>query len=471
MRQAAGGFRFSSLWSSLILGALLIALQDFAIQAQEFRAVITGQVTDPSGAVIKNVTVTAVNIASGTSYTNKTTAQGVYYIPYVLPGTYKVTAEQAGFKTAIQDNVLLTASQSYAQNFMLALGSVAETVEVTAAPPEIETASGSGGTVIDSRELEGVPLNGAQVYMLLGTTPGSQFAQTSFGTGGYSGTRGWDVTNNYTLGGGVVGNNQFTLNGTNITQQTASQNGAGAWIVSPNIDAIQETNVMTTSYDARYGRTSGGTVNMVTKSGSNQFHGTADEAYEGALMNANNYENNLTGTPRGGWVQNQFHITAGGPVKRDRLFFFFGFEGYRESLSAQVLEHVAPAYERPGYNGNAGVDFSLIQTLDPAEYPNGIPIYEPGTAYCTTGGPATSCGGNSLAQMQYPGNDIPGTQINPVGAALLQYVPLPNIPTALNLAGGNNYTASTPDVYDYNQPMIRVDYNLNQSTKMYSYYE
>ena len=471
MRQAAGGFRFSSLWSSLILGALLIALQDFAIQAQEFRAVITGQVTDPSGAVIKNVTVTAVNIASGTSYTNKTTAQGVYYIPYVLPGTYKVTAEQAGFKTAIQDNVLLTASQSYAQNFMLALGSVAETVEVTAAPPEIETASGSGGTVIDSRELEGVPLNGAQVYMLLGTTPGSQFAQTSFGTGGYSGTRGWDVTNNYTLGGGVVGNNQFTLNGTNITQQTASQNGAGAWIVSPNIDAIQETNVMTTSYDARYGRTSGGTINMVTKSGSNHFHGTADEAYEGALMNANNYENNLTGTPRGGWVQNQFHITAGGPVKRDRLFFFFGFEGYRESLSAQVLEHVAPAYERPGYNGNAGVDFSLIQTLDPAEYPNGIPIYEPGTAYCTTGGPATSCGGNSLAQMQYPGNDIPGTQINPVGAALLQYVPLPNIPTALNLAGGNNYTASTPDVYDYNQPMIRVDYNLNQSTKMYSYYE
>jgi hypothetical protein len=471
MRQAASGFRFASTWSSVMLVAILVILTDFAIQAQEFRAVITGQVTDPSGAVIKDVTVTAVNIASGTSYTSKTTAQGVYYIPYVLPGIYTVTAEQDGFKIAVQENVLLTASQSYAQNFMLDVGSVAESVVVTAAPPEIEAASGSGGTVIDARQLEGVPLNGAQVYMLLGTTPGSQFTQTSFGTGGYSGTRGWDVTNSYSLGGGVVGNNQFTLNGTNITQQTAAQNGAGAWIVSPNIDAIQETNVMTTSYDARYGRTSGGTVNMVTKNGSNQFHGTADEAYEGALMNANNYENNLTGTPRGGWVQNQFHITAGGPVKRNRLFFFFGFEGYRESLSAQVLEHVPPAYLRPGYNGNAGVDYSLIQTLDPSEYPNGIPIYEPGTAYCLTGGPATACGGNSLAQVQFPGNTIPGAQINSVGAALLQYVPLPNIPNATNLAGGNNYTASTPDVYDYNQPMIRVDYNLNQSTKMYSYFE
>ena len=471
MRQAAGGFRFASPWSSVLLVAIMILLPDFAIQAQEFRAVITGQVTDPSGAVIKDVTVTAVNIASGTSYTGKTTAQGVYYIPYVLPGTYTVTAEQDGFKIAIQDNVLLTASQSYAQNFMLVVGSVAESVVVTAAPPEIETASGSGGTVIDARQLEGVPLNGAQIYMLLGTTPGSQFTQTSFGTGGYSGTRGWDVTNSYTLGGGVVGNNQFTLNGTNITQQTASQNGAGSWIVSPNIDAVQETNVMTTSYDARYGRTSGGTVNVVTKSGSNQFHGTADEAYEGALMNANNFENNLTGTPRGGWVQNQFNITAGGPVKWNRLFFFFGFEGYRESLAAQVLEHVAPAYERPGYNGNSGVDFSLIQTLDPAEYPAGVPIYQPGTAYCVTGGPATGCGGNSLAQVQFPGNAIPGTQINSAGAALLKYVPLPNIASAINLAGGNNYTASTPDVYDYNQPMIRVDYNLNQSTKMYSYYE
>ena len=124
-----------------MLLATLILLPGLATQAQEFRAVLTGQATDTSGAVIKNVTVTAVDNASGTSYTGKTTAQGVYYIPYVLPGTYTVTAKASGFKTTIQDNVLLTASQSYAQNFKLDVGSVSETVEVTAAPPEIEIAS------------------------------------------------------------------------------------------------------------------------------------------------------------------------------------------------------------------------------------------------------------------------------------------------------------------------------------------
>jgi len=479
-RSAHSSIRFLTNHRGRLFGCGVIALLCTLVVmfacptfGQEFRSVLTGQVTDPSGAVIRGATVTAVENSTSTSYTNVTTDKGIYYIPYVLPGTYTVTAKANGFRLFVQDNVLLTASQTFAQNFKLQVGAVDERVEVTAAPPELETASGSGGTVIDARQLESVPLNGGQVYMLIGTTPGSQFTQTQFGAGGgYSGTRGWDVTNAYSLGGGVVGLNQFTLNGTNITQQTGyGQMNPGAWNVSPNIDAIQEANVMTTTYDARYGRTSGGTVNIVTKSGTNRFHGSADEAYEGALMNANVYQNNLDGQPRPGQVQNQFHITAGGPVKRDRLFFFFGFEGYRESLSSSVLEHVPPAYLRPGYNGNSGVDFSLVQAMDPQEFPNGLPIYQPGTAYCVTGGPVTQCNDNNVAQLQFPGNAIPGTQINAVGVALLKYVPLPNISAAQNLAAGNNFAASTPDLYDYNQPMARVDYNLNESTKLYSYFE
>jgi hypothetical protein len=440
---------------------------------QEFRAVLTGQLTDPSGAIIRNGVVTAIENSTGISYKDKTSDRGVYYIPYVLPGTYTVSAEANGFKIAVQDNVLLTASKTFAQNFKLEVGAVSERVEVTAAPPDLETASGSGGTVIDARQLESVPLNGGQVYMLIGTTPGSQFAQTQFGAGGgYSGTRGWDVTNNYTMGGGVVGQNQFTLNGTNMTQQTGyGQMSSGAWNVSPNIDAIQEANVMTTTYDARYGRTSGGTVNVVTKSGSNGFHGSADEAYEGTLMNANVYQNNLAGAPRNGQVQNQFHITAGGPVKRNKLFFFFGFEGYRESIAGTVLEHVPPAYLRPGYNGNSGVDFSLVQTMDPAEFPTGLPVYQPGTAYCVTGGPVTSCNDNNVAQIQFPGDALPAAQINPIGTALLNYVPLPNISSAQNLASGNNYLGHTPDLYAYNQPMVRVDESITNATKMYSFFE
>jgi len=439
--------------------------------AQEFRSVLTGQVTDPSGAVIGKATVTAVNADSGTSYAAQTSGKGVYYIPYVLPGTYVVTATANGFKTAVQHKVLLLASTTFNQNFKLEVGEVAQQVVVSTAPPQLETSTGSGGTVLDQRTLQSVPLSGGQSYTLVGTTPGSQFTQTQFGTSGSHGTTGYDTSNSYTIGGGIVGNNQFTLNGSNITSQyTYDNHGAGEWTVSPNIDSIQEVNVMTTTYDARYGRTSGGTVNVVSKSGGDQYHGTARYAYEGAFMNANTFQNNLTGTPRQGEVQNQFWITAGGPVIKKKLFAFFGFEGYRQSLSGTTLENVAPAYLRPGYNGNSGVNFGMVQQMDAQEFPNGIAIYQPGTAYCLDGGAVTACSSDHVAQQPFPGNTIPGSQINNTAAAVLKYIPLPNIPGAENLAKGNNFLGQTPDLYEYNQPQVRVDYNLSDKTKMYSYF-
>jgi len=228
--------------------------------AQEFRATLTGQVTDPTGAIVPKAKVTATNNDTGSTYTEVTSNAGVYYIPYVVPGTYKVKVEAEGFKTAIQDNVLLLAGKYFGQNFTLEVGSFHETVEVTAAPPMLETANGSGGTILDEKTLENVPVVGRQVYNLIGTTPGSQY------TGGSQG-RAFDNDNQYIIGGGVNphtqdnsynsgGFNQFTLNGTNVTQQIAYGNqGSGAWNVSPTLDAVQEVNVMSDTYDARYGRT------------------------------------------------------------------------------------------------------------------------------------------------------------------------------------------------------------------------
>jgi len=433
---------------------------------QDFRATLTGQVTDPSGAVIKGANVAAVNTDTKTTYTAVTTDNGNYYIPYVLPGTYTVTVKAGNFKSAVQEKVLMLASQVFNQNFALQVGAVTDQVVVSSAPPQLETEDASGNTTIGSREIENIPLNGGQIYSLIGTTPGSQVTY-----GANTQLNGYNAQSGYTIGGGIVGNNQFTLNGSNITSQFSYDNqGAGEWTISPNMDSIQELNVMTTTYDARYGRTSGGTVNSVSKSGTNQYHGTARYAFEGTTLNANSYQNNLNGSPRNGEVQNQFWVTAGGPIIKNKLFAFFGFEGFHQSLQSSLFENVAPAFLRPGYNGNSGVDFGLAQTMDPKDFPNGFPIYQPGSGVCLDGGPVTSCNSNDIAQQPFPNDTIPGSMINPTAAAILKFLPLPNVANAQNLVSGNNYFAQNPGLLHYNQPQVRVDYNLSDRTKLYSYF-
>jgi hypothetical protein len=489
--------------------------------AQEFRATLTGQVTDSDGRVVAKVRVVATNDETGSSYKADTSDAGVYYIPYVIPGTYTVRATAAGFKTAVQDKVLLLAGKYFGQNFVLTVGEIKETVEVTAAPPLIETANGSGGTILDEKILQNVPVSGRQVYMLIGTVPGSQFTQTQFGPGGFSGTRGWDNTNQYIIGGGVNpsgqdnngntgGFNQFTLNGTNITQQISyGGQGAGTWNVSPTLDSIQEVNVMTDTYDARYGRTTGGTVNLVTKNGTNQFHGEVVENYkDGGLFDANTTTNVfISGAPTQQQVENQFGGTFGGPIIKNKLWFFVSYEGYRQSILQTVTGNVPPAYLRPGYNGNAGVDFGLIQSMDPGFTSGGVQsdpyklygltLYQPGdstnptnpnNAICSpslsTGGPPATCGNSqNLIQNVFPitggtggGALIPTALINNTAALMLKasYIPLPNVGGAENYIGGfgepDNFFSVAPDYYSYNQPMFRVDYNLGSRNKFYSFY-
>jgi hypothetical protein len=449
---------------------LLVALCFSAVlcHAQDFRATLTGEVSDPSGALIPGAKVTATNVATGTTYKGTTTAKGVYYINYVLPGVYTVTADAKGFKTAKQDKVTLQTSETFNQNFKLTIGSAGETVEVSAAPPALEATTASGNNIIAGRELENVPVNGGQIYALIGTVPGTQNTNSA-----NAGSNGYTLNNNYTIGGGIVGNNQFTLNGSNITSQfTYDNQAAGAFTIAPNLDSVEEVNVQTTSYDARFGRTSGGTVSTVSKGGTNQYHASARYAYEGTFLNANNFLNNYEGAPRNGEVQNQFWITAGGPIIKDKLFAFFGFEGFHQSLADSISENVAPAFLRPGYNGNSGVDFGLVGAEDPGEFPNGLPVYQPGTGVCagSPGTPVTACNSNNIVQTLYPNDAIPATQINATSLAVLKYLPLPNIANAANLVRGDNYFAQTPSLLHYNQPQVRVDYNLSDRTKLYSYF-
>jgi hypothetical protein len=421
------------------------------LSGQEFRGTLTGQITDPSGAVIVGASVLAVENDTQIAYTGTSGDTGVYYIPYMLPGTYTVTVKAESFKTQVQQNVHLVASQSYGLNFQLAMGEITEQVTVTAAPPPIETVTGSGGTLMGNREIENVPLNGRQIFMLLGTTPGSQFLQTTFGASGYSGTRAWDVSNNYTLGGGVQGYQLFTLNGSNITMLTGF-GGEGSWMTAPNVDAVQEVNVMTNTYDARYGHTAGGTVNIVTKAGTNQVHGDLYDYLENGALNANNFEDNLNAIPKSEVHQQQYGGTIGGPIKKDKIFYFGSFEGYWENIPFTTLTSVPTAAMRSG-------DFSQ----------SGFQIYDPSTTACTAaGGTIGDCSGNAYARQEFTNDTIPTNLINPAGAALVNLFPAPNISTSSAI---NNYIANVPDKYRYYQPMVRVDYVTSDKTRWYSSYE
>jgi Carboxypeptidase regulatory-like domain/TonB dependent receptor len=524
VHRPSGMDRFSPVHAlvKLVLALLLVSVPRFA-PAQEFRSTLSGTVTDPSGRIVPGAKVTATNNATGTFYAAQTTHDGTYYIPYIVPGTYTVKVEAQGFETAVQQNVLLVASETFNQNFQLKVGAIVEQVVVTTAPPLLEAATGSGGTILDEKLLENLPVAGNQVYMLLGTTPGTQFTQTTFGPTGFSGTRSWDVTNQYIIGGGVNpadtsgGFNQFTLNGTNVTQQTTyGAMGAGTWNVAPDLDAVQEVNVMTTEYDAQYGRTTGGTVNMVTKSGTNQFHGDVFEFYkDGSLFDANTIQNKVQyGLPTQQQVENEFGGSFGGPIKKNKLWFFSSFDGYRQSIYNTVSTNVPPAYLRPGYNGNTGVDFGLISTMDPGFTQGGQQVdpyvlygdtlFEPGdstnpsnpnNAECYTNGsptgPPSSCG-NAENQIGHPnaylggtvnpntgqpGSLIPAAQLNNTAMLLLKggYIPLPNIKGAENYVGGfgepSNYFAVSPDLYSTDQPIIRVDYDTSDKTHWYSFFE
>jgi hypothetical protein len=264
--------------------------------------------------------------------------------------------------------------------------------------------------------------------------------------------------------------------------------------------------VMADTYDARFGRTTGGTVSVVTKNGTNDFHGNLVENYtDGRLFDANNTTNVFeTGLPTPAEILHQFSAAVGGPVIKNKLWFFGSYEGFRQSIPNTITGNQPPAYLRPGYNGNPGVDFGLVQTMmqsaDPgspyAQY--GLTLFEagdstnssnPNNAVCGAlstdpGAPASACGTgknvinfpNAYTGGTNGGSLIPGSQINATANAILNagYVPLPNIKGLENVVGGfndpPNWFAVSPDKFSYNQYLFRVDYNTGDRTKWYTFY-
>src|SRR5712692_6389383 len=420
-----------------------------AVRGQDYRATLSGQVTDPSEAAISGATVRAINVDTKEAKEAKTTAEGSYTIPYLNPGVYDVEVSATGFRVLRRQKIVLRVADKLNLPLKLQIGSVTESVTVTAQQEVLESGSADRGLVFDPIKTQEYPLNGRQTYMLMSLTPGVLFTQEGFGPSGFSGTRGWDVNNKYKINGAREGQNVFLLNGAPIS------NNDGTWQLAPNVEAVQEFKVMTNTYDAQYGRFTGGVVNTTLKSGTNAWHGDVFEYFRARVLDANLVQNNRIGAARGAHNQHQFGGIVGGPIRKNKDFVFYSQESWREITPFGKVSNV------PILDLRDGQHFTQ----------NGIQIFDPYTTHLCDpkiepcGGSIQPGGASTYIRNPFPDNVIPKTRISPVAQKILSFYPEPNVPGLLQ----QNFVApANTGHYHYNQPMGRWDHIFGSNDRFYA---
>jgi hypothetical protein len=439
--------------------SLLLLLCAFGLFAQD-RATLTGTVKDPSGASVPNATIKATNVDTNVAAEGKTTSDGIYTIPYLIPGVYNVEVSAAGFQTFRREQVTLSVSQRLDLPIQLTVGQAAtEVVTVTGQLQSVDATDANRDLLFDPVKTQEMPLNGRQSYMLLTLTPGVIFTQEQFGASGFSGTRGWDVNNDYKFNGARAGNgnNTFTLNGGLISDNNSQ------WDFAPSVDSIQEFTAITTAYDASYGHEAGGIVNTSIKGGTNNWHGDVYDYFRNRILDANNFANNYAGLQKGRHNQNQFGGVMGGPIRKDKDFIFLSYEGWQEVIPF------------PG-SGVTAVPLNLRDGQNFAQY--GMVEFDPLTTHpCGAATePCSGSTGSTYWRNPFPGDVIPQSRISPIAQKILAYLPAPNAVgqggTSTTTGIANNYVNPTNEGrYWYNQPIVRWDHNFSDKDKFNAGFE
>ncbi len=432
--------------------------------AQSTGGRILGRVSDSSGAVLAGVTVTATNEATGVSRTAVTNDSGDYVLVSVQPATYTIQYELTGFKQNVQKGITVNVNQVVTLNSTLQIGGAQEVVEVTSEAPQVDTTSTQLGAVINNRSVNELPLNSRDTYQFLQLQPG---VQAQLGNGNGSLFYGSQDVGSVSVNGGRTRSNNFSVNGGDANDQFVNSP-----TVEPTPDSVEEFRVITNTFDAEYGRNSGSVVNVITKSGTNSFHGNIYEYFRNTVLDARNYFDLPNQTPQ--WNQNQFGGTFGGPVKKDRSFFFVSYEGrrVRQALTGQAVAVPTGTPSLTSPNGEFGGDFSGVGGF-PVGASGGISnsfvaSVLNGRAGCTNA--ITSAPINGMAPAAgvpwssiFPTGVIPGVCQDPVAANLLnRFVPGANV-------GGNN--VSVPVSTDNaDQFTVRFDHKINSRQNLSVYY-
>lgn len=431
-------------WCVPGLTAVVLALPALA---QQQTADLTGQVQDSSGAAIPGATVSLRDRAKGFNATTKTDSKGEYFLPLLQPADdYQITVSMAGFKADVKQNVILQVAQTAKIDFVLQIGENTETVTVTGAQPLLDTQSSSVGQVITGDTVEELPLNGRSTFRLIALTPGVTFNQSAYGNFG-------DVPvnttfdTNFSINGGRAQSNEILIDG------VPSSTGFFDQITTlPPVDGTQEFKVESNNLSAQYGRYSGGAINVSTKSGTNDIHGTVFEFIRNSALDANNWFSNRAGKPRAPFKMNQYGGVLGGPVDlpklyngHDRTFFFLDYQGTSRIQGTPYQALVPTDAQKQGIFSTA--------------------IYNPFTTKTVVNGNTTS---KPRQQFSYMGqmNRIDPVWFDPVALQIQKYYPEPNL---TGVPGANFYSAGSSRVLQ-NNFSVRIDQNATQKWHMFGRY-
>jgi Carboxypeptidase regulatory-like domain len=449
MLHSAGRCRPIPFWLSLVV-LIFVSPQ---LHAQSTGGRILGRVLDPSGALVPGASLTLTNSDSGVTQKAESTKGGDYVFLTVPVGTYRLEAEAAGFKSFTADgiNVQLNATVTY--DVHLTVGTSAQSVEVTAAPPIVDTTTTQLGAVVNSRAVENLPLNERNTYQLLQLQPGVT------GVSGSDLFYGSDQAGAVSVNGGRGRSNNFSVNGGDANDLFVNSPG-----IEPSPDAIDEFKVITNTFDAEYGRNSGAVINVVTKSGTNDLHGSIYTYVRNQAMDSKGYFDLTTPDDN----QLQFGATIGGPIRKDKTFFFVSYEGrqLRRGISSDTVR-VPTQGERSGvFDDSTPFSGSLTDATVASIIQNRAGC---APAISAEGGtvpdPVSVGGGNALPWSQvFPGNVVPTSCFDPVAANIVSnYVPLPN-------TTDNNFQGAPDEHARENQGTVRIDHTFSTTNSLNGFY-
>src|SRR5216684_480217 len=327
-----------------VLSFFLIIVLSGACLGQSESATLSGRVTDPSGSAVVGTEVVLTNTDTNVEIRTKTNGAGLYVFTGVHPGKYRVAAGAAGFKVLIKEGLVLHVQDELAENFALTLGTVSETVTVTADATRVNTTDASVSTVVDRNFAENLPMNGRSFQTLIELTPGVVLTQSNQQDNGQFSVNGQRASANYWMVDGVSANIGVStiLPGNGLGGTLGSFSALGGTNSLVSVDALQEFRIQTSTFAPEFGRTPGGQISMVTRSGTNQFHGTAFDYIRNDALDANNWFNSSVTPPlpKAKERQNDFGGTFSGPIANDKNFFFFSYEGLRLRLPRTTLSTV-----------------------------------------------------------------------------------------------------------------------------------